>query len=480
MFIIANVPRKNESNNEPITLSSDYLLASRLFVWVGSISYALYLWHWPLWVFVTYYIECDNVWYKFALIETTFVIAYLSTKYIENIFRDKNKTSKMVVWSSFLVTWVVLLSASIVIGYYGIGGIKINETTPTLTTNMGTSIEHVDVNNKITSTNPTTTTVNKPKTQTQLNLTAETYENTIAKVSSNTTSPPPPPTTTTTTATTKPKQLSQVTTTNLSTPPPIFVNNYISVKSFENVSQSLPWQNSFYYYPHKKIHNNTSICVSVWGSSHTAMLGDVFDRLGLERNISISYFCQNGKEGNVHNPLKPEDIKRLEELKQQNPKALFVSDFWTYWEENTQERTKFVFETFRQYLPNTTKIVFYGDVPQFPIPKSRPLLQEIEQYRIKKGSYDFLSQSREVRKEERLRIEKDIGETIEKYFKNDNIFFYPNVADMFTDPETGFVQFLGSENGGKALYKDNHHLNRDGSKRLEKYILEHVFKDLKC
>jgi len=61
------------------------LLSSRPLVWVGAISYSLYLWHWPVLAFIRYYIgqyDLDAVWLSTALV-ASFFLAWLSYRYIE-------------------------------------------------------------------------------------------------------------------------------------------------------------------------------------------------------------------------------------------------------------------------------------------------------------------------------------------------------------------------------------------------------------
>jgi peptidoglycan/LPS O-acetylase OafA/YrhL len=69
------------------------LLGQPLFVFIGKISYSLYLWHWPLFVFVRYYLIMpltqQQTW---AMIGLSFVLATLSWKFVEQPFRSKERT----------------------------------------------------------------------------------------------------------------------------------------------------------------------------------------------------------------------------------------------------------------------------------------------------------------------------------------------------------------------------------------------------
>jgi peptidoglycan/LPS O-acetylase OafA/YrhL len=67
-------------------------LSLRPVVFIGLISYSLYLWHWPLLVFARYVVLRDLlVWEKLALIILAGMIAILSWAYVENPFRTLGK-----------------------------------------------------------------------------------------------------------------------------------------------------------------------------------------------------------------------------------------------------------------------------------------------------------------------------------------------------------------------------------------------------
>lgn len=62
------------------------LLSNRLMVWVGLISYPLYLWHWPLLSFVRI-VEGDFPRLKIAAVVLSFVLAWLTYRFIESPLR---------------------------------------------------------------------------------------------------------------------------------------------------------------------------------------------------------------------------------------------------------------------------------------------------------------------------------------------------------------------------------------------------------
>ncbi|HEX4158674.1 MAG TPA: acyltransferase family protein [Rhizomicrobium sp.] len=67
------------------------LLASRPLVFVGLISYSLYLWHWPVFVFATYidFREPSGI-SNLLLIALSFVLAMISWRYVERPFRSRH------------------------------------------------------------------------------------------------------------------------------------------------------------------------------------------------------------------------------------------------------------------------------------------------------------------------------------------------------------------------------------------------------
>ncbi len=68
-------------------------LSWRPVVFVGVISYSLYLWHWPIWSFTNYFLMAPPSWgLRLALFAISFVIAVLSWRFIERPFRLNRHT----------------------------------------------------------------------------------------------------------------------------------------------------------------------------------------------------------------------------------------------------------------------------------------------------------------------------------------------------------------------------------------------------
>jgi peptidoglycan/LPS O-acetylase OafA/YrhL len=90
------------------------LLKCRALVFIGLISYSLYLWHWPLLVFAKHAVgESLGLEVRFAIGSASLVLATLSWRFIEAPFRSTSQTSSRQAWT-FAGTSVGLLGAVVV------------------------------------------------------------------------------------------------------------------------------------------------------------------------------------------------------------------------------------------------------------------------------------------------------------------------------------------------------------------------------
>ncbi len=82
-------------SNSPSPNSTGLLLGTKPLVFIGKISYSLYLWHWPAIVFLKYtFISEVSSFHLVGALVFSFVIAVLSWKYIETPFRKKSYCGK--------------------------------------------------------------------------------------------------------------------------------------------------------------------------------------------------------------------------------------------------------------------------------------------------------------------------------------------------------------------------------------------------
>ncbi|MEW4489801.1 acyltransferase family protein [Thalassoglobus sp. JC818] len=70
------------------------ILSHRFLTTIGLMSYSLYLWHWPLIVFPKYWLGEDlSVMIRLAILAASFLLAFVSWKYIETPFRSGRGTT---------------------------------------------------------------------------------------------------------------------------------------------------------------------------------------------------------------------------------------------------------------------------------------------------------------------------------------------------------------------------------------------------
>ncbi len=100
------------SNTASETLTAK-ILGFAPFVFVGKISYSLYLWHWPLIIFSKYYlIRPMTGGERNFVLALTLVISIISWRFIETPFRSKTFISASRVYAFAAVSMLALLSVS--------------------------------------------------------------------------------------------------------------------------------------------------------------------------------------------------------------------------------------------------------------------------------------------------------------------------------------------------------------------------------
>jgi hypothetical protein len=96
----------------PKSWLNQHILASKPFVWVGLISYPLYLWHWPLLVLGHHYFGTEFDWkIKVFAIALAVVLSALCYYLLETPIRKAKKTSSLIV--------KVLLIIAVILAYLG-------------------------------------------------------------------------------------------------------------------------------------------------------------------------------------------------------------------------------------------------------------------------------------------------------------------------------------------------------------------------
>lgn len=92
------------------------LLSNRVLVFAGKISYSLYLWHWPITVYLYYFSDSSST--KYLIVSASFLIAILSYRFVENRFRNKSllgAEKKVFAYSSLAILSICTASISIIL-----------------------------------------------------------------------------------------------------------------------------------------------------------------------------------------------------------------------------------------------------------------------------------------------------------------------------------------------------------------------------
>lgn len=119
------------------------VLSNKVFLWVGAISYSLYLWHWPVYVFGKQLGLMDNLLQRTAGMGICFILAALSYRYVElkfmqiNLPKPAKKNLSAKSKKTFLlpaITTVLMISFVGVLTYskasFGLSGIQAGAWNP--------------------------------------------------------------------------------------------------------------------------------------------------------------------------------------------------------------------------------------------------------------------------------------------------------------------------------------------------------------
>ena len=111
-------------------LVNKYLFSNKVVVWIGLISYPLYLWHWPLLSFGSIVVsQTPPLVIRIALVALAFLLATLTYHFIEKPIRFGNpKTSKQKTFLLILCMMVIGISSGAI--YEKKGFVKRNAATP--------------------------------------------------------------------------------------------------------------------------------------------------------------------------------------------------------------------------------------------------------------------------------------------------------------------------------------------------------------
>ncbi len=92
LFILTGANRLADPHTGGKLPFPNRLLATKSFVWLGSIAYSLYLWHWPLLIFWLVYADRQRAGFLdgAGVLLVSVLLAYLTTKYVEKPLRYRS------------------------------------------------------------------------------------------------------------------------------------------------------------------------------------------------------------------------------------------------------------------------------------------------------------------------------------------------------------------------------------------------------
>lgn len=111
------------SNNHQTTLVGK-ILSWRPMLWAGLLSYSLYLWHWPVFVYAKIaFVEISLIG-TWLLVVLSFILSYLSYKYVETPFRKSNpKYSSLFVVASGITMLVIFAFIGLSLSYLNVSNV---------------------------------------------------------------------------------------------------------------------------------------------------------------------------------------------------------------------------------------------------------------------------------------------------------------------------------------------------------------------
>lgn len=98
----------------PEAVVNRFVLSQRIFVWVGLISFPLYLWHWPLLSFARIiYSETPPLDVRWIMVAMSLVLAWLTYLVIERPIRNSQKKRSVIWFLSILMLVICMAGAAI-------------------------------------------------------------------------------------------------------------------------------------------------------------------------------------------------------------------------------------------------------------------------------------------------------------------------------------------------------------------------------
>tara|TARA_A100001015_G_scaffold17508_1_gene20396 strand:+ start:8375 stop:10321 length:1947 start_codon:yes stop_codon:yes gene_type:complete len=88
------------------------ILSSKIFIFFGLISYSLYLWHFPIFVFSKYILNEITLLSQLLLLTLAVIVSYFSFKFIEQPFRNRSKINSKILSVCLILPVTIIISLS--------------------------------------------------------------------------------------------------------------------------------------------------------------------------------------------------------------------------------------------------------------------------------------------------------------------------------------------------------------------------------
>jgi len=436
---------------ERIMTTCGLFLSFSPFVWIGKISYALYLWHWPLWCFQGgERLSQNNVVSALMLTMIAIGLSAVSTDLIEQPFRCKKRVDRKSLWIISGIVWAALLSFSISVHLLDVGG-----SNKTIAARADEGLN-------------STSAIYVPTGDEPFTFFLEDAN------------------------------------------PELFSLEGIEASKKKSADDSFGWRllvprtcSEVYDEcagAEKNIVYNKAKdppCLAFLGNSHLNHHALTIASLAKEYNVSFQWLQSDGYgdlfggfgkacKGNPYPPT-PWDEQRIRILEQWKPKRVIFAT------NRPQCLLKYYNATLDALMSgDPEKVLIVGDNPtldyeSFPFKLEQQnygLVQQLAQV-VQSGdvkSLDFLSTIKPLDFADFLSTEDQLREAIDTNPKYNTTVQFESTYPAFMDENNTYVQVVGAETkgGNRMIYIDDGHLNVDGSERLTEYFREHIFSDLKC
>merc|ERR1719305_1289922 len=440
---------------ERIMTTCGLFLSFSPFVWIGKISYALYLWHWPLWCFQGgERLSWNNVVSALMLTMIAIGLSAVSTDLIEQPFRCKKRVDRKSLWIISGIVWAALLSFSISVHLLDVGG-----SNKTIAARADEGLNSTSAIYVSTGDEPFTFFLEDANPEL---FSLEGIEKSGRKAATNS-----------------------------------MGWRFLVPRKCEGVTAKNRYYDECPAAEKNIVYNKAKDppCLAFLGNSHLGHHALTIASLAKEYNVSFQWLQRDaggdlfgGAGACTPNPDPPTawDEQRIRILEQWKPKKVIFATQRPQWllENNA------TLDALMSGDPE--KVLIMGDNPTLDL-KSFPFKLEQQNYGLVQQlaqviqawgveSLDFLSTIKPLDFDEFLSDEDQLREAIDTNPKYNTTIQFESTYPAFMDENNTYVQVVGAETkgGNRMIYIDYRHLNVDGSERLTEYFREHIFSDLKC